>query len=60
MFSFDWHRFLLNDQPATFLFEVVARVLIAYLVVFTFLKVSGRRGVRQLSLFELVVILTLG
>lgn len=60
MFSFDWHRFLLNDQPATFLFEVVVRVMIAYLVVFTFLKVSGRRGVRQLSLFELVVILTLG
>lgn len=60
MFSFDWHRFLLNDQPATFLLEVMARVLIAYLVVFTFLKVSGRRGVRQLSLFELVVILTLG
>ncbi|WP_337008237.1 YetF domain-containing protein [Pantoea sp. AS142] len=60
MFSFDWHRFLLNDQPATFLFEVVARVMIAWLVVFTFLKVSGRRGVRQLSLFELVVILTLG
>ena len=41
MFSFDWHRFLLNDQPATFLFEVVVRVMIAYLVVFTFLKVSG-------------------
>lgn len=39
MFSFDWHRFLLNDQPATFLFEVVVRVMIAYLVVFTFLKV---------------------
>ncbi|MGK3144367.1 YetF domain-containing protein [Pantoea sp. C2G6] len=60
MFSFDWHRFLLNDQPITFLFEVMARVTIAWLVVFTFLKVSGRRGVRQLSLFELVVILTLG
>ncbi|WP_409075372.1 DUF421 domain-containing protein [Pantoea sp. C3] len=60
MLSFDWHRFLLNDQPATFLFEVVVRVLLAYVVVFTFLKVSGRRGVRQLSLFELVVILTLG
>lgn len=60
MLSFDWHRFLLNDQPATFLFEVVVRVLLAYIVVFAFLKVSGRRGVRQLSLFELVVILTLG
>ncbi|MCZ4059031.1 DUF421 domain-containing protein [Pantoea sp. LMR881] len=60
MFSFDWHRFLLNDQPATFLFEVIVRVLLAYIVVFTFLKISGRRGIRQLSLFELVVILTLG
>ena len=28
--------------------------------VFLFLKASGRRGIRQLSLFELVIILTLG
>ncbi|WLS80634.1 DUF421 domain-containing protein [Erwinia pyri] len=60
MFSFDWHRFLLNDQQASFLVEVAFRVLIAYIVVFTFLKISGRRGIRQLSLFELVIILTLG
>jgi uncharacterized membrane protein YcaP (DUF421 family) len=60
MFSFDWHRFLLNDQQASFLLEVAFRVLIAYVVVFTFLKISGRRGIRQLSLFELVIILTLG
>ena len=60
MTAFDFHRFLLNDLPATFLFEVAARVLIAYIIVFIFLKVSGRRGIKQLSLFELVVILTLG
>lgn len=60
MFSFDWHRFLLNDQQASFLVEVAFRVLIAYVVVFSFLKISGRRGIRQLSLFELVIILTLG
>lgn len=60
MFSFDWHRFLLNDLELTFLPEVVVRVLFAYLIVFIFLKVSGRRGIRQLSLFELVIVLTLG
>src|SRR5690606_34772795 len=34
--------------------------LAAYAMVFLFLKISGRRGIRQLSVFELVVILTLG
>jgi len=60
MSGFDLHKFLINDQPYTFLFEVILRVFIAYAVVFTFLKVSGRRGVQQLSLFEVVIILTLG
>ncbi|MDI9222118.1 DUF421 domain-containing protein [Pantoea sp. EA-12] len=60
MVGFDLHKFLINDQPYTFLFEVIVRVFIAYAVVFIFLKISGRRGVQQLSLFEVVVILTLG
>jgi len=60
MGGFDLHKFLINDQPYTFLFEVIVRVFIAYAVVFIFLKISGRRGVQQLSLFEVVVILTLG
>lgn len=60
MTAFDWQRMLIDELPVTFLFEVTVRTLFAYLVVFSFLKISGRRGVRQLSLFELVVILTLG
>lgn len=60
MFTFDWHRFLLNDLSLSFLAEVAIRVLFAYVIVFSFLKISGRRGIRQLSLFELVIILTLG
>ncbi|WP_252273024.1 DUF421 domain-containing protein [Pseudomonas subflava] len=60
MEAFDWQRMLLDEFPLAFLGEVAVRALFAYLVVFLFLKVSGRRGVRQLSLFELVVILTLG
>lgn len=60
MNAFDWQRMLLDDFPVLFLGEVALRALFAFVVVFLFLKVSGRRGIRQLSLFELVVILTLG
>lgn len=60
MNAFDWHRLLLEKTTPNFLWEVAARTLLAYVVVFIFLKIAGRRGVRQLSLFELVVILTLG
>lgn len=60
MIPFDWQRMWLNDFPLLFVAEVALRALFAYVAVFIFLKVSGRRGIRQLSLFELVVILTLG
>lgn len=60
MIAFDWQRMLLDDFPVLFLGEVAFRALFAFVVVFLFLKVSGRRGIRQLSLFELVMILTLG
>ena len=58
--TFDPARIFLKDLPLTFLAEVAMRSLFAYCAVFLFLKLSGRRGIRQLSLFELVVILTLG
>lgn len=60
MVTFDLHRMLLGELPVTFLLEVAARVLAAFLAVFCFLKFSGRRGIKQLSRFELVVILTWG
>lgn len=58
--SFDPRRIFLADISPSFLGEVAFRTLFAYFAVFLFLKLSGRRGIRQLSLFELVVILTLG
>lgn len=58
--AFDWQRMLLDGLPLSFLGEIAVRVLFGYTLVFLFLKFSGRRGIRQLSIFELVVILTLG
>ncbi|MHA6493013.1 DUF421 domain-containing protein [Pseudomonas borbori] len=60
MNAFDWQRMLLDEVTLGFLGEVAFRTLLAFIVVFLFLKTAGRRGVRQLSLFELVIILTLG
>lgn len=58
--TFDPDRILFKDLPLAFLAEVALRTVFAYCAVYLFLKLSGRRGIRQLSLFELVVILTLG
>ncbi len=60
MSPFDIQRMLIDEFPFSFLLEVGFRTTFAFLAVFLFLKSSGRRGIRQLSLFELVVILTLG
>ncbi len=57
---FDWERLLFNDLPPVFLIEVVFRCLVMFVVVLAALKLTGKRGVRQLSVFELVIIITLG
>jgi uncharacterized membrane protein YcaP (DUF421 family) len=56
----DWGRMLLNDLPIEFLLEVLGRTVLMFVVIFTALRVAGKRGVRQLSVFELVLIIGLG
>ena len=60
MSPFDLQRLLIDEFLLTFLLEVGFRSTFAFLAVFLFLKSRDRRRIRQLSLFELVVILTLG
>lgn len=58
---FDWHRILWTaDAPPTFLLEVGFRCVATYVLLLAALRVTGRRGVRQLSIFELSIILALG
>ncbi len=57
---FEWERLLFNELPPIFLLEVVFRSTVMFLVVLGTLKLTGKRGVRQLSVFELVIIITLG
>lgn len=60
MKAFDLQRMMLDKVPLEFLGEVALRSVFTFVLVFLFLKIAGRRGVRQMSLFEVLIILTLG
>src|SRR3989337_265711 len=56
----DWEKFLLGSEDWSFLAETLLRTFIMYLIILTSLRLLGKRGVTQLSVFELVVIIGLG
>ena len=58
--DFEWQRILFNNQPQGFLIEVVVRTLWMFLVLVVCLRLSGKRGVKQLSVFEMVMIIAMG
>ncbi|RAW02613.1 DUF421 domain-containing protein [Pseudochryseolinea flava] len=57
---FDWNRILFNDAPGSFLLEVAVRSTIMFLGLLLVLKIAGKRGIKQLSIFEMVIIISLG
>lgn len=57
---FEWERVLLNELPLEFLLEVIFRSFIMFAVLLLTLKLTGKRGVKQLSVFETVIIIALG
>ncbi|MDB5191582.1 MAG: hypothetical protein JWQ96_1145 [Segetibacter sp.] len=50
----------MGEEDWTFLLETVFRTFIMFCVILTSLTLLGKRGVKQLSVFELVVIIGLG
>lgn len=57
---FDWDRVLFNNESSDFLLEIAFRSMIMFLMLLIVLKLAGKRGVKQLSVFELVIIISLG
>jgi uncharacterized membrane protein YcaP (DUF421 family) len=57
---FDWERILINNAPVDFLAEVALRSAIMFIILLIVLKLAGKRGVKQLSIFEMVIIISLG
>lgn len=56
----DLRKILMHDHPFGFLLEVVLRTVVMFLIILIALRASGRRGIKQLSIFELVLIIGLG
>lgn len=57
---FDFKQILLGSEDWSFLLETVLRTGIMFFVIIFGLRLLGKRGVKQLSVFELVVIIGLG
>ena len=56
----DWARILLNHWKPTYLLEVVIRTVFMFVTVLVILRLAGKRGLKQLSIFELAIIIALG
>lgn len=56
----NWHELLWGDLDATFLAQIAIRTVIMFFIILFALTILGKRGVKQLSVFELVIIISLG
>lgn len=55
-----FEKLLLDGAQLDFIIEIFARTILMFLLILIVLRLSGRRGVRQLTLFEVAIILGLG
>jgi uncharacterized membrane protein YcaP (DUF421 family) len=58
---FDWQRiFISEDLPVTYLLEIAFKSAVMFLFLIIGLKFLSKRGVKQLSVFELAILIALG
>ncbi|RZF55871.1 DUF421 domain-containing protein [Acinetobacter halotolerans] len=50
----------IHDTTWDFILEIIIRCFFMFIFILFFLRLSGKRGIRQLSIFELAIILSLG
>ncbi|SMC58283.1 DUF421 domain-containing protein [Moheibacter sediminis] len=60
LMDINWKEILIGQEEWDFLWEVVLRTGIMLMVIIIGLRILGKRSVKQLSIFELVVIIGLG
>jgi uncharacterized membrane protein YcaP (DUF421 family) len=56
----EWHSLLFGEEDPGFLLETGIRTTVMFLVILVSLRMLGKRGIHQLSVFELGVIIGLG
>lgn len=57
---FDWGRIWLGDVPPLFLLEIVFRTGVIFLWLVLLLRLTGKRGLTQISPLELAIVIALG
>lgn len=57
---FDFYRIFIGEDPPLFMLEIVFRTLIMYGYTIILLRVLGKRGMGQLSMLELAIIISFG
>ncbi len=57
---FNWKELLIGTNNWSFLLETILRTSVMFILILVSLRILGKRGVKQLSVFELVVIIGLG
>ncbi|UKT64965.1 DUF421 domain-containing protein [Pedobacter mucosus] len=60
MENLDWTKIMVGEEDWGFLIEISIRTILMYFIILIGLRLLGKRGVRQLSVFEMVVIISLG
>lgn len=60
LLNFNWKEILVGKEEWAFLWEVLLRTSAMFIIIILCLRILGKRSVKQLSIFELVVIIGLG
>ncbi len=58
--ALNWHTIFINDFDFAYALEIVLRTSLMFLFVLLLLRLSGKKGVRQLTIFEVAIIIALG
>lgn len=56
----NWREIFVSDFTLDLFWEIVLRAIIMFTVILSVLRISRKRGVRQLSIFEIAIIIGLG
>jgi uncharacterized membrane protein YcaP (DUF421 family) len=56
----DWQQMLVGDGEYIFLVEIVVRTTLMFLFTLALIRLLGKRGMAQLTAFELIIIVALG
>jgi uncharacterized membrane protein YcaP (DUF421 family) len=54
----NWQQLLWGDLDATFLSQIGIRTCVIFVIQLFALSILGKRGVKQLSIFEFVIIIS--